>query len=71
MRAVLLLLAPWPFTMVANILRSTALVAFCAERGIGFLDTPWHGVSGIVAFWLAVGGLFLLADWPTLRKSLA
>ena len=58
-------------TLLANILRSTVLVAFCAQRGIGFLDTPWHGVSGIAAFWLAVGCVFLLADWPTLRKSLA
>ena len=70
-RAVLLLLAPWPFTLLANILRSTALVAFCVHQGIGFLDTPWHGVSGVAAFWLVVGGLFLLADWPTLRKFLA
>jgi exosortase len=70
-RAVLLLLAPWPFAMLANILRSTVLVAFCAHHGIGFLDTPLHGVSGIAAFWLTVGGLLLMADWPTLRKSLA
>ena len=71
LRAVLLLLAPWPLTLLANILRSSTLVALCAHRGIGFLDTPFHGVSGIAAFWLALGGLLLMADWPTLRKSLA
>ncbi len=71
LRAGMLLLAVWPLTWLANVLRSAILVALCEARGIGFADTPFHGLSGIVAFWLVMLGLLLLADRRHLRRALS
>lgn len=71
MRFALLLLAVWPLVAVANILRTAVIVKIWEAVGAGFHTTPWHGLSGIAAFWLVMLGLLLMADWRALRESFA
>lgn len=68
-RTILMLASIWPLTWLANVVRSTALVAFCEARGIGLLDTALHGISGIAAF-LGVIGCIVLIGGSTARRRL-
>jgi exosortase len=70
-RSALLLLAVWPLTWLANVARTTVVVALCGRFGVEFLLTPFHGLSGIATFWLVMGGLWLLADTRAVRKAFA
>jgi exosortase len=70
-RAVLLLLALWPLTWLANVARTSVVLAVCERFGIGFLDTALHGLSGIAAFWLVMLGLWLLSDRGAVRRAFA
>ena len=70
LRRVALLLAPWPLTVLVNVLR-TSVVLLGEYHGIPVVISPLHGLSGIAAFWLVLGGTFALADWRTLREALA
>lgn len=69
-RTALMLASIWPLTWLSNVLRSTALVAFCESRGIGFLQTPLHGISGIAAYLFVVGCLALIAGSRARRRLL-
>ena len=70
-RRVLLLLAPWPAAVLANVLRSSALVALSHHFGIGVLNTAWHGFSGIAAFWLTLALVAAVAGPRTIREALS
>ncbi|MEE9609017.1 MAG: archaeosortase/exosortase family protein [Myxococcota bacterium] len=70
-RALLLLLAVWPLTWLANSLRTALLILFSEARGIEALEGPLHTVSGIAAFGGVMVALFLMADHRGLRKALS
>lgn len=70
-RFVLLLLAVWPLAALASILRTVAVIRVWESIGPGFHATPWHGLSGIAAFWFVMVVLFLMADRRGLHQSLA
>ncbi len=69
-RIALLAIAPWLLAVAINIPRGFVLLLGVKYFGMGFLTTFWHTASGIVAFWIALGALLLLADWRTLREEL-
>ena len=56
--------------MLANILR-TSVVLFGEYQGVAVLTSPLHGLSGIAAFWMVMGGVLALADWTALREAFA
>jgi len=66
----LLLVAPWLLAVAVNVPRGTVLLLGANYFGMEFLGTFWHTASGIVAFWLMVLPLLLLADRATLREKL-
>lgn len=68
-RTVAILLALWPLAVVANGLRLAVLIAFCQWRGVLASTTPLHGLSGIAAFLLVTGVVFLAAT-PRARRAL-
>ena len=70
-RTGLLLLSVWPITVLANTLRTSALIFICYEKGIGFLDTPLHGISGIIAFGAVIAAVGLLAGPRALKEVMA
>ncbi len=67
----LLLLSVWPITVFANTLRTSALILICYEKGISFLDTPLHGISGIFAFGAIIAAVGLLAGPRALKEVMA
>lgn len=69
-RRVLLFLAPWPLVVAANVFRTTVLLVMIATRGHHILDTSFHGLTGIVAYWIVLAGMLALADWKELRRRL-
>lgn len=69
LRSLVLLLATWPLAVLASILRSAAIVTIWEVAGHSFHETPLHGLSGIAAFWLVMGVLFLMAGPRRLREA--
>ena len=69
LRLALLLLAAWPLAVLGSSLRTAAAMAVWEVAGKSFHGLPFHGLSGIVGFWLAVTPLFLLADWRKVRET--
>lgn len=69
LRTALLLLAVWPLAVAANALRTATLIFLCERRGITFLDTPLHGISGILAVGAVLLGLAALAGPRALRET--
>lgn len=69
-RRVAMLLAPWPVTVLVNSVRGAFLVYGCDRYGISFLHLPIHGLSGIFAFWVVMGVVFLLADRRGTQQAL-
>jgi exosortase len=59
-----------PIVLLVNAARTVVLMLLCDRFGNGVLETPLHGLSGIVAFWLVVGAFWLLADRPAVREAL-
>jgi exosortase len=70
-RTALLLLAVWPVAALASIVRTVLIVMIWESVGPRFHATPWHGLSGIAAFWGVVFVFFLLADRRALRERMA
>ncbi len=68
-RLAVLLLAAWPLAALGSIVRTTVAMSLWEVAGSGFHMLPFHGLSGIAGFWLAVTPLFLLADWPKVREN--
>ena len=64
-----LLLAAWPLAALGSILRTAVAMSLWEVAGSGFHMLPFHGLSGIAGFWLAVTPLFLLADWRRVRAT--
>ena len=69
-RIALLIVGPWLLAVAVNIPRGVVLLLGVNSLGMPFLETFWHTASGIVAFWIAMSLLLLLADWRTLREKL-
>ena len=69
-RIALLVALPWLLAIAVNVPRGVVLLLGVKYMGVQFLGTFWHTASGIVAFWLALLPIFLLADWRTLREEL-
>ena len=69
-RRLLLLVLPLPIVLLVNAVRLAGLVVVCDHRGMGVLQMPLHGLSGIAVVWLMVGSAWLLADRPALREAL-
>lgn len=69
-RRLLLLLAPWPLALAANSVRAAALIGAEPVVGRDLVDTAVHGLSGIGAFWMVMGGLVLFADRRAVRETL-
>ncbi|MEZ4331295.1 MAG: exosortase/archaeosortase family protein [Myxococcota bacterium] len=69
-RTLWMLVALWPLTVLANGLRLAVLIAFCQWRGVLASTTPLHGLSGIAAFLMVVGLVFLAAPSRARRDLL-
>ena len=69
-RIALLIAVPWLLAIAINVPRGLVLLLGVQYLGQPFLATFWHTASGIVAFWIALLPIFLLADRRTLREKL-
>jgi exosortase len=69
-RRVLILAAVWPLTVGINSLRALFLLLMCVRAGMGFLDTPLHGLSGIATFGAVVGAIAWLSGPRRLAKMI-
>lgn len=70
-RRTLVLIAPVVITLVINTLRGFAIVVVSEHYGVGFINTPIHGLSGIFTVLVVLGGVWMLADRRGLREALA
>lgn len=68
-RGIALLLAVWPLVVLFNSLRSAALVLVCERFGSHLLNSPLHGISGILAVFGVLISLGLLAGPRALRNT--
>lgn len=62
-RRFLILLAPWPLTVIINGVRGMFLVALCNRYGMEIGDTYVHGLTGIGTVWLITLALLCSGDW--------
>jgi len=56
-----LLAVVWPATVLVNSLRLTLLVWGTSRFGMGFVESPIHGFSGIATFWAVMATITLVA----------
>jgi exosortase/archaeosortase family protein len=61
--------AAWPLAIACNIVRVTILVVASNYYGLGLLDTPFHGASGILTFWIVLALLILISDREALGEA--
>jgi exosortase len=66
-RRVAVLAVAIPFALAANVARVTALVLLSLGMGEWILDTPLHEATGVVAFFVILVSLFLVADYGIRR----
>jgi exosortase len=59
-KRVVLVAAVWPVTVIVNSFRVTFLVGSSNAIGIGWFESPVHGMSGILSFWITIGLLFAI-----------
>ena len=70
-RRIALLLLPYPTILLLNSMRAGAMVEAVRIRGPAFLESPLHGLSGLLVIWVAFAVLWLCADRKALRESLS
>jgi exosortase len=63
LRRFVILLAPWPLTVVINGVRGMVLVALCNRYGMEIGETFVHGLTGIATMWLITLALLCFGDW--------
>lgn len=64
----LLGLAAIPIALLANLVRIVLLGAIVSRWGIGMLDTPLHGATGVLMFGVATA-LLMATDWLATRAA--
>jgi exosortase len=70
-RRVLIPLLVYPLTVLSNTVRLTGIVAITHRSGMEFLQTPLHGLSGLLVLWFVLACLWLCADHRGLREVLS
>jgi exosortase len=70
-RRILIPLLVYPITAGGNALRLVGLLAATDRWGVGFLNTPLHGFSGLAVLWSVLACLWLCADHRGLREALS
>jgi exosortase len=68
-RRALILLSIWPLTVVINGARGALLIWLCNRHGREILDSPIHGITGIVTVMALFSALLVLADWREIAKA--
>ena len=68
-RRTAVLLAIVPLTLAANTVRVVLLVFLTLSFGSEILDTAVHEASGVATFVIVIGGLFVIADRPSVIEA--
>lgn len=69
-RRIAIVLSPWFITVFFNGIRGTVLVGLCNRFGMGVLESPIHGLTGVATIWSVLLIVFLFADRPRLWKAI-